>query len=63
MTTCWMCHGWGEIDKQPTGNTAWSDRTGGEHGERFPVFQLVPAFGTYTGELITCPFCDGAGRQ
>jgi hypothetical protein len=57
MTACWMCHGWDAIDKVDTGETTWSVATGGERGERLPIYRLELAPGTFNGELIDCPFC------
>lgn len=56
---CWLCHGWKLVDKRPTGETSWSDATGGEQGERFPIYSLHFAPGIYQGELIDCPVCTG----
>lgn len=56
---CWLCHGWTMVEKRDTGETAWSDATGGVQGQRFPVFNLIPAFGAVPSEseLIECPVC------
>lgn len=56
---CWFCHGWGNVEKRATGKTAWSDAAGGERGQRFPIFNLLPAFGVVPSEseLIECPVC------
>ncbi len=58
---CWLCLGWGVMDRIDTGETAWSDKTGGERGQRFPVYRLEVAVGTYHGKLIACPACKGHG--
>ena len=60
---CWLCHGWQSVDKRQETQTAWSDRTGGERGERIPIYSLHVAFGTYEGQPITCPVCKGTGKQ
>lgn len=56
---CWMCGGHQWIDKRETGeNPWWSDATGGESGQRWPVYSLHAAPGVHRGELIECPFCN-----
>lgn len=62
MMYCWMCHGYGVVDKRDTGETSWSGATGGERGQRFPIYSLHMAPSVFTGELIDCPVCKG-GRQ
>ena len=57
MGACWMCHGWGVLDRRDTGITSWSDGTGGPNGQRVPVYALYPAFATHEGVLIECPYC------
>jgi hypothetical protein len=54
---CWMCHGWGVLDRRDTGVTAWSDGTGGPNGKRWPVYSLHAAIATHEGDLIECPYC------
>lgn len=58
-TTCWMCGGWGHLDRRDTGER-WQ-----REGDKapYPVFSLHAAPGTAQGELIECPFCGGTGRQ
>jgi len=55
---CWMCGGHQWIDKRETDeNPWWSASTGGEQGQRWPVYSLHAAPGVFSGELIACPFC------
>jgi hypothetical protein len=59
MTHCWLCHGWGMVDRRTRDETSWSYPTGGPNGQRFPVYELHPAFASCVGELIECPVCRG----
>lgn len=59
---CWLCRGWGAVDKRTSDETAWSGATGGERGERFPLYSLHFAPGVYYGELIDCPICQPSAR-
>lgn len=61
--SCWFCHGWGLVERVTHEKTAWSDATGGADGQRFPIYHLMPAFGTteHGGELLECPVCGGSG--
>jgi hypothetical protein len=58
---CWLCGGWGSVDKRDTGEKSWRDGPVGKIEN--PVYVLTMAPGTFEGELIECPVCRGSGKS